>query len=191
MKCLLPSKSWRALVWCGCSCAACHGHCSSAVLCNFVYRVFCFKTFIWRPAWRGLPAAAVIYQPALMCFSRGFSASGKAPQSQPNPGGRSALMHQGCVVVNHHSLNTFCNHPCWGRCCGREFGWRPRCQLGLSQFQSQSAQRLTSGQSLDWVPNGALSSSPRNELWGKKKRRASLEIHLCSTPSDESGDFLI
>lgn len=118
----------------------------------------CFTTlsivyFVWRPALRALRSAAVIYQLALMCFSQGFSAFGKPPQSRLNPGGHSAFRHQGCRVVNHHSLNKCYNHPCWGCCSGTGFGWQPWCQLGLSQFQSQSAQCLTSGQSLDWVPN--------------------------------------
>lgn len=88
--------------------------CGSAEVSNFIYSGFCFKTFFWRPALRALPAAAVIYQPALMCFSRGFSAFGRPPQSRLNPGGRSALRHQGCIVVNHHAFNKFHNHPCCG-----------------------------------------------------------------------------
>lgn len=158
------------LVRCGCSSvheAAFHRQCGSAVFYNFIYSVFCFKTFVWRPALRAPPTAAVIYQPALMCFSRGFSAFSKPPQSRLNPGGCSALRHQGCIVVNHHSLNKFYNHPCWSCCSGRGFGWRPWRQLGLYQFQSQSAQCLTSGRSLDFVPNWAISSCPWNELWCK------------------------
>lgn len=78
--------------------------CGSAETSNFIYSVFCFKAFVWRPALRALAATAAIYQPALMCFSRGFSVFGKPPQSRLKPGGRSALRHQGCLVVNHHSF---------------------------------------------------------------------------------------
>lgn len=78
--------------------------CGSAETSNFIYSVFWFKAFVWRPALRALAATAAIYQPALMCFSRGFSVFGKPPQSRLNPGGRSALRHQGCLVVNHHSF---------------------------------------------------------------------------------------
>lgn len=78
--------------------------CGSAETSNFIYSVFCFKAFVWRPALRALAATAAIYQPALMSFSRGFSVFSKPPQSRLNPGGRTALRHQGCLVVNHHKF---------------------------------------------------------------------------------------
>lgn len=103
-----------------------------AVFYNFILSVFLLESVRLEASLEGSPHSGCNSSAGSeVLLTRILSLQQTSTITPKHPGGRPALRHQGRAVVNHHSLNTFSSHPCWGCCSGRAIWMAAMMPIGL------------------------------------------------------------